>query len=222
MPKTKDLTAAGRLLLDTIGTGSPFRTKKALRVVEEIFAKLFAMAPAALAKLLPSHAHTSREPPGHVDAQLTLRLLPLLESDLPLAFHLLRRTLQPSAITGLEEIFNFAPAFADVEKPLFAALDSGQIDFDGTAAILIGRYGPAAISALPKLLRRLKNRRSDCSVAAGLTWAVFMIGGLRPVVRQLLFKVATEKDSCPHAREVARTIFRTNRISLRTGRFYGE
>lgn len=222
MTSTDDLLQAARLLLEAVGGDQAERKRQALDAIQDLFGRLFVIAPAELAVLLPSPRADEPAARARSDPQMVLKLLPLLKTNLPLGFHLLRRVLQPAAVTGLEPMFDFAPPFADVEKQLFEAVDSGSIDFDGAAAVLIGRYGAAAKSALPKLIRRLNRHRTNCSLAAGLTWACYMVGGLRVQVLRLLLEVARKRDSCPHARKVARAILANNRISLRTGQFYSK
>lgn len=128
-------------------------------------------------------------------------------------FHILLRMLHPRWMNGAEEMFDHAPPFEEVRESLMAALDCGVIDYEGMVAILIGRYGPDAESVLPDLIKRLRENRTDCSKAPGLTWAVYQIGGVRPDVRDLLIEIATKADSCPHSQPIAQEILRMNQIT---------
>lgn len=221
MPRKSDLRRAEQTILAALRSKHAGRRKKAGGIVTDIFSRLFASSPAEVLSYLPDLRNEAElAEPLRDEAELVRRVMPILERSVPSGFFLLLRLLHPAWTNGGDKLFDRAPPFEELKPKLLAALDSGQIDFDGAVAILIGRYGPDAQSVLALLLRKLRKERTNCSLAAGLTWAVYQIGGLRRSVKMVLLKVAREKDSCPHARPIARMILGMNRISLRTGEEY--
>ena len=215
MSDTTNVAQARQILEEALSdAGSPPRQAAALEAFFGLFTALVSMPGGAIRQAL---AQTAKREGGlnlHDEAALVLSLMPGLKEHFMQRFHLLLRVLHPRWMNGGELMLRGAPPFDALKDDLLAALDCGIIDFEGFAAVLIGRYGPDARSVLPELLERLKKHRTDCSKAPGLTWAVYMIGGVSPPVREVLLEVARNEDSCPHSRPLALEILQMNDIPL--------
>ncbi len=120
----------------------------------------------------------------------------------------------PEWMQGGLDFHSCAVTLDEIAPIALQYIDSGPIDFNTLGAVLIGMYGPDAAKYLPDLLQRLERDWQDCSRAPGLAWAIYMIGGTRPAVREWLVKLATDSRACPHAKETAIRILEMNEISL--------
>lgn len=189
-------------------------TKQAYAV--ELLGDLLATLSAFDAKLFARIALrqiSEEERPASVN-EVTASMLQLLHDDSKVfrAVFWLLRLIQPRWVLG-GEFPGDAPPLAEVAPHVLAAIDGNAIDANGYSAIIIGRYGPEAEGLLPDLLDRLRKHRTDCSRAPGLTWSVYMIGGLRPTIRDLMIEIVTLKDSCPHSKKLAAQILSMNQVA---------
>ena len=204
---------AESVLLKALTDAEPDAQAAAVKVLHRLFLCLFGLPGRMLEQVLPDFRSPgdAEKNRGHGEEVVVRQLVPLLATQLPTAVFLLLRTLHPRWTNGGEPILNRAPPFEELRVPLMNALRTGEGDFVGGVAILIGRYGPDARPVLAELLDILRRRRRDCQVAAGLTWAVYMIGGSHPSVTEVLREVASRTDSCPHAQPLAVEILERER-----------
>lgn len=121
---------------------------------------------------------------------------------------------RPSWIAGGERHFSDAAPLDVVADRLLEFTKNGPIDFQTIGAIVLGNYGPEAEPYLGRVLALLEEGIGDCSMAPGLTYAAYMIGGLRPDVRALFEKILTTPRACPHSKQIARKVFQMNQLEL--------
>ena len=121
-------------------------------------------------------------------------------------YRLLLALLHPRWTNGGESLASQAPPFAEVKDDLMAGIEAATGDAQGFIPPIIGRYGPDAVSVLPQLIDRLRTHRQDCSIAPGLPWTIYQIGGFSEEVEEVLLEVARDPNSCPHASPIAQEI----------------
>ena len=203
---------------ETIGTGLGDNDEEvqaaAYDAVYEIFSMLHGLFPTHLAEVFSRATKLDLKSINPREQQLSRMLIERLDSEVVFRFQPLLRLLLPDWINGGEGNTGIAPPFSEVRDHLISALDCGVTDYEGYCAVFIGRYGPEAEEALPELLDRLQASRTDYSKAPGLTWAVYMIGGLRPAVKALMIQIAEKDDSCPHSRKLAQKILEMNQVAF--------
>lgn len=203
---------AVRVLTAQLESGDPTQRRVALRAMASLLAVATEAAPAEVAAALCPEVTGAEPEHDALQAALVRRLR--VREQTAMVWHTLNRTMLPPWICGAEYNVGRALPFAEVRDGLMAALECGVIDFEGFCAVLIGRYGPDAAEVLPQLLELLRQNRTDCSKAPGLTWAVYQIGGMRPAVRALLGDILRLSDSCPHSVAIARKLFRMNELPI--------
>ena len=193
----------------------PEQQAAAAQQLGDLVALVAAMRPRALARVISRQLPEVSEAQSGMTGLVTAALLKTLYDDQQVfrSAHWLHRLIQPRWSIG-GELRGDAPPVSDVEGPVLAAIDGNAIDANGYAAVIIGRYGPEAESVLPALIERLRKHRTDCSRAPGLTWSVYMIGGLRPEIRELMIEIVTKEDSCPHSKKLAAQILKMNQVSI--------
>ena len=184
---------------------------EALGQLGNLLAELSAKKSPLFAHLALQRAQLPKQPGGL--GEPTASLLAMLHEDTSVfqAVVWLLRFVEPQWLVG-GELRSDAPPVDAIAEHVLAAIDGDAIDANGYAAVLLGRYGPDAEELLPALLERLRANRTNCSRAPGLTWSVYMIGGLRPAVRELMIEIVTKADSCPHSKKLATRILRMNQV----------
>lgn len=191
----------------------PIEQAEAADRLGDLLCTLAGTNPKLFAQIALRRLPAEQRPTSSSTAAVTASMLKLLHEDAEVfsAVIWLLRLIQPRWIQG-GELRGEAPAVADVAPHVLAAIDGDAIDANGFAAVILGRYGPEAAELLPELMERLRRYRTDCSRAPGLTWSVYMIGGLRPAVRELMIEIVTLQDSCPHSKKLAAQILTMNEV----------